>query len=73
MKSHFLKLSLSVKDLFFFQFITHWVRVSMSTREFVKTVGIWVMGILDEAVVPVRKVEHTCLSSVVHLITLLRV
>lgn len=49
------------------------VRVSMSTRELVRTVGTQVLGSLDAAVVPLRKVKHTCLSSVVHLITLLSI
>lgn len=73
MRSHSVKLILNIKDVVLFQLITHWVRVSVSTMGYAKTVATKIMGNLDEAVVLMIKIMYTCLSSVLHLITLLRI
>lgn len=60
MGSHFVKLILSVIGLVLYQFITCWVRESMSTMGYIKAMGAKTMGNLDKAVSSsVGKVKHT--------------
>lgn len=60
MGSHFVKLIVSIKGLVLFQFVTCWVRESMSTMGYVKAMVVKTIGNLHKAVSgSVGKVKDT--------------
>lgn len=73
MGTHFVKLIVSAKGLVLFQFVTCWVRESMSTMGYVKAVVVKTMRNLHKAVSgSVGKVKDTCMACFT-LITPLRI